>query len=322
MNVEPIISVVIPIYNVEKYLVECLSSVCNQSYRNLDIVLVNDGSTDECLTICNEYKKKDSRIQLVDKQNGGLSDARNAGIDVAKGEYICFVDSDDFIDCNMIQLLYKAIEEADADISICNYYSYVDRDTVSVQLGLLEGHVWDEKEFWDVFVNNRSLVVVWNRLYKKQLFEKIRFQKGKLHEDNFIIHLLMNKASKIVYIPECLYYYRIRQGSIMKQRYSVRNMDGIEASLKRCEYFLENEWGGLIDRELKYLFLKYRIAYERLNMSIKVNKQRYKELKSMFSKLFMRIPRKYIKIKHFPFFWYLAKIDFHVKLPISKLFVK
>lgn len=246
------ISVIIPVYKVEKYLNRCINSVVNQTYKNLEIILVDDGSHDNCPKICDDWAKKDDRIIVVHKKNGGLSDARNKGIDIASGTYICFVDSDDYISENMIEKLYNALTEANAEISICNF-RYVDEygndctdkklfsndnlpitDNVLSSFDILADKMFEPKNwYW---------VVAWNKLYKKELFDDIRYPVGKIHEDEYVIHSLLIKCNRVACVSDMLYYYVQRNDSIMKStKINPRRIDYIEAYLLRAKMYTENE---------------------------------------------------------------------------------
>lgn len=240
------ISVIIPVYKVEPYLDRCIESVVNQSYRELEIILVDDGSPDRCGAMCDEWADKDSRIQVIHQQNEGLSAARNAGIDRATGEYLCFVDSDDWIESDMVDHLFKAALKA-ADIVCCNFvYEYgkrLENNTLSVKAAcdyqFQTEMVMDGAAFLKMMNSNLYVVceVAWNKLYQRKCFENYRYPKGKIHEDEFAIHHSIYPCHKIVCIPYVGYHYVQRRDSIMHE--NGRPMDYIEALLDRCNYFLK-----------------------------------------------------------------------------------
>ena len=237
------ISVIVPIYNSEKYLDRCVESVVQQTYSNLEILLVNDGSVDSSGKLCDEWQKKDPRIRVIHKENGGLSDARNAGLDTALGDYIAFLDSDDFLAPDMLQNLLSAVKAADAKIGICNFL-YVDedsrplssrnrtlpiRDEVISGLEAVDRTMMDEEKGW-------YYVTAWNKLYRKELFSDLRFPFGKIHEDEFIAHYLLGKCDRIVCIRSVGYYYVQRPGSIIHSRNEKTNLHLSEAFLDRALY--------------------------------------------------------------------------------------
>ena len=227
------ISVIIPVYNAEKYLEKCIRSVVEQSYKNLEIILVNDGSTDHSGAICDKWAKKDKRIQVIHKANGGQSDARNAGLDVATGKYIGFVDSDDYIHPEMYISLYEKAKEYSADLIVCGF-DRVDAqsDTIIVNENMSNEGIVDKKEALINICRKVSFVFVWNKLYKRELFHDIRFPKDKFAEDLFIMPELYDRCTKIVSIIEDLYYYVQTPNSICRRDRTVWHLDVVEAYYK------------------------------------------------------------------------------------------
>lgn len=215
------VSIIIPIYNVEKYLTKCVESVINQTYSNIEIILVDDGSPDKCGQICDEYAKKDKRIQVIHKKNGGLSDARNKGIEKSTGDYLFFLDSDDFIEKDTIEFLTKILEENNADLSVCSVYNYNP---------LTNEKKRDEdvsKDYIKVLNVEEALLLMldttkafswraWNKLYKKELFNNVRYPIGKIYEDVGTTYRLILNSKKIVYSSNPKYYYVYNDCSITK----------------------------------------------------------------------------------------------------------
>lgn len=233
-----LISVIIPIYKVEKYLDECIKSVVDQTYKNIEIILVDDGSPDVCPEMCEEWAKKDSRIKVIHKKNGGLSDARNAGLDIASGEYIAFVDSDDWVLPNMYEKLLEVIKREQADICACNIKScYSDHEVV---WGCDEYTIGDSEQILDMLYSNTKYPVsALNKLYHRKCWKKLRFPVGKICEDAFTTYKLVHEAKKIVQITEAFYCYRIRPESIMTSGFSVKKMDEEEAWRTNYEFVKE-----------------------------------------------------------------------------------
>lgn len=227
-----LISIIIPIYKVEAYLNECIASVVNQSYKNLEIILVDDGSPDRCPDMCDEWAKKDERIKVIHKANGGLSDARNAGIEVASGEFISFVDSDDWIDSKMYEMMISAIEKENADICSCGIMVSYPEKQEELKIDSIVGN--SEKILNMIYNDTAYPVAAWNKLYRKRLWNEFRFPEGKICEDAFTTYLLVDCAKKIVQISAPLYHYRIRENSIMTSTFSNKRMDEEEAW--RCNY--------------------------------------------------------------------------------------
>lgn len=211
------ISVVVPIYNVEQYLVRCIESILQQTYPYLEIILVDDGSSDHSGEICDQYKQKDARIQVIHKQNGGLSDARNAGIKLATGKYIGFVDSDDYIHPKMYEVLLATMQQKQVDIAICNYQKINEQ-------GIQESkEIQETIELFDatqainlLFSDNEISNYAWNKLYKKELFEGVQYPFGKKMEDIGTTYRLFMKANQLAYTNYIGYYYYQRSDSILK----------------------------------------------------------------------------------------------------------
>jgi len=212
----PLISIIIPVYNVEKYLNECIESVINQTYVNLEIILVDDGSPDNCPQICDNWMQKDSRIKAIHKKNGGLSDARNAGLDIVTGEYIFFIDSDDFIDSNTIQDLYKLIIKTDSDIACGSIYKYLNGETRPVFNSIIntERDVFSGIEQLNNMLNSDTDCAVWNKLFKREIIKGHRFIKGRYNEDIIFLFPLYARCNRIVYTNRRYYYYRDTAGSV------------------------------------------------------------------------------------------------------------
>lgn len=231
----PLISVIVPVYKVELYLRQCLDSILAQTYHNLEIILVDDGSPDHCGVICDEYAQKDSRICVIHKENGGLSDARNAGVEAAQGEYIGFVDSDDWISPNMYEALYQAAETYCADIAVCEYYDcWSKRCYASHQQ---EIGVFDGENGIRALLELKIANYACNKLYRRELFApNVRYPVGKAYEDVRTMYKLFRKCRRVVTVPEIGYYYRRHSESITG---SGQLKNRIEAVLSRAERFEE-----------------------------------------------------------------------------------
>ena len=286
-----LISIIVPIYNVEKYLKQCLYSVCNQSYKNLEIILVDDGSPDNCGRICDNYAKSDDRIKVIHKENGGLSSARNAGLDVAKGEYISFIDSDDYIALNFIEKLYTLCIKNNADISECEFVKF--ENEINVEKSNVNNYIYTPKEILEQMYSEKYLktVVVWNKLYKKYIYNDLRFPLGKINEDEFCTYkAIYNCKTKIAVTEEPLYYYRYNKESIMGRKFNLKRLDVLEALDERKEFYKNNNEAELYVKTLKkysevirnfYGLTKENIdeSKEILNKLHQDAKDNYKELK-------------------------------------------
>lgn len=214
---QPLISIIVPCYNTEDYIEQCLDSLIHQSYKNLEIILVNDGSTDDTDAKIQPYLS-DDRIRYIIQENKGLSGARNTGLDIMKGEYVCFVDSDDFLHKDYVKTLYENLIKTDADISICDFLLYYDDAPVDIETLPVEEtlDVKSRDEGMDCINTNYRYILAWNKLYKAHIFDNIRYPLGKLHEDEFVAHHIFYKANKSVFTSRKLYSYRQgRKDSIM-----------------------------------------------------------------------------------------------------------
>lgn len=236
MKLLPTISIVVPIYKVEAYLNRCVKSIVEQTYTNIEIILVDDGSPEQCPALCDAWAEKDNRIRVIHKKNGGLSDARNAGIDAATGEYILFIDSDDYIAANMCQKMIDAAEGDKSDMVICGFiWKYPEKEKIqSVAAGNTTQH-FSNIELLRLFFMKKTaeLTIACNKLYRRQLFltsESIRYPVGKLHEDEFTTYRLIYEAKKITVIPDALYYYVQRSASIMSAFKPQNLIDSIAAA--------------------------------------------------------------------------------------------
>lgn len=234
-----LISVIVPIYNVEKFLDQCVASIIGQSYFNLEIILVDDGSPDECPGKCDEWAKKDERIIVIHKKNGGLSDARNSGLRIASGEYVAFIDSDDWVAPDFFEKLYEAIKTNHAQIAASGIM-WIYNDHLKKDEHVYAQQIFSSEEALETLVQGRGFyAVAWNKLYKRTLFDGIRFPVGKLHEDEFVTYKLIGKADRLVLCQNTFYYYRQREGSIM-QGWSIKHLDALDAFFQRNEYLKEN----------------------------------------------------------------------------------
>ncbi len=296
----PLVSIIVPVYNVENYLPRCIDSLIEQSLKDIEIVLVNDGSTDSSKKICEEYKKKDKRIILINKTNGGLSDARNAGIDIATGEYIAFVDSDDYIHKDMYKILLKVLIDNNSDIVESDYEMVFDNEkNINIENNDINGNklkIYNKKSaVVSTILDHHLRTYVWNKLYKRELWETIRFPKGKIFEDAFTTYKVVNKCSKVVKIDRKLYYYYQRQDSIVNSKYSVKKLDHCVALEEMMEYMEKNYPNEVGIVSIKY----YSVCLYHLQETIK-NKQEISNsnqiIKEFISKLIKGKYKKYLKI--------------------------
>ena len=244
------ISVIVPIYKVEAYLDRCVQSIVAQTYTNLEIILVDDGSPDNCPAICDTWAEKDARIKVVHKENGGLSDARNAGLAVATGDLISFIDSDDTIEPKFLELLYGALTACGADVAECGV-SYVDEqgtllrvcDTADViEMGKVDA-------LRRLVLEDGIYQTVWNKLYRRKVMNDILFAFGKYNEDEFWTYRVFDRMEKLAVVREPLYNYLQRGTSIIGVGYNIRRLDGLEARFQRMEYLHKYEGLAVLTRQ-------------------------------------------------------------------------
>lgn len=278
-----LVSVIVPIYNVEDYLPKCIDSIICQTYKNIEIILVDDGSPDSCGQICENYKKKDSRIKVIHKENGGLSDARNAGICRAKGSYYVFIDSDDYIHERMIETLVKGVVSTGADIAVCSFKNVKEDEIIDIHSGINTGSyklISEDIDRLSYFYGDKytEFTVAWNKIYPASFFKEIKYPKGKIHEDEFTTYKLLELAKKIVYIDVPLYYYVSRSSSIMGEEFSLKRLHRLDAISERMDHYLLL---GKYDWYEKNLFL-YRIFYVRYYKAVQKQKMDIDILKEYF----------------------------------------
>lgn len=318
----PLVSIIVPIYKVEPYLRRCLDSIVNQTYTNLEIILVDDGSPDGCPQICDEYAAKDNRIVVIHKENGGLSDARNAGLDICKGEYISFVDSDDWVDEKYIEALFYIINKENADISICSYNSFIDGDNLTPQhfKDLQHYVLWDSHETLIRLCaeDTQGLMAAWGKIYKKEIFKSIRFPKGKLYEDVYVNYKLYSLCQKICFINIPLCHYRIRKNSIMTN--TKGTLYDIEARVERYLFLKEKKetaanycieslcWNILFITAQPHSFFENNTLFKTRDDSIKFFKKlapdffkckRISLFKKILLFMFYMFPYSYFLYRHF-----------------------
>ena len=213
---QPLISVIIPVYGVEKYIAQCLESVINQTYKNLEIIVVNDGTKDRSADIAKEYAAKDSRIKVYDFKNGGLSVARNRGLEIATGEYISYLDSDDWIDTKMYETLLEAAMKNEADMVKCGIIETNGVAEEKITFSDVKIINNEQHKAFENYFNGILWTLAWNGLYKKELAKKVKFPDNVVNEDNYSSEIFLYLAKKIVVIPFCGNYYRVNDAGISK----------------------------------------------------------------------------------------------------------
>lgn len=231
-----LVSVIIPIYNVEKYLNQCIESIVSQTYKNLEIILINDGSTDTSAEICEYWAEKDNRIKVIHLENGGAGRARNAGIKVARGKWLSFIDSDDYISKKFYSFLMCNASE-DIDVIECNYLSCHDAEVNFDDVLLGEGKTYESKDALYEHIKGICFKqVIWNKIYRSTVIKDIKFPESKLIDDEFWTYKVLGKARKLVSLNSKLYAYRQQEQSVMHRKFSLERLHALEAKTERLKY--------------------------------------------------------------------------------------
>lgn len=244
-----LVSIIVPIYNVEKYLDRCIITIVNQSYKNLEIILVDDGSPDNCSEICDSWAEKDNRIIVIHKENGGLSDARNTGINIANGDYLAFIDSDDYVHADYIKVLYELCKKYDSDISVCSNYKVTGIEDYRKSIPIGNDFASKAEDF--LFKKKKFYCVAWGKLYKREIFNDIRYPKGRIHEDVAVVYKVLYNACTIAVTDLKLYYYYVNPESIMRSEYSIKHLDILDNMYDSYKYFINKR-----EEKIAYIVLK------------------------------------------------------------------
>lgn len=296
MNTE-LISIIVPVYNVDRYLTECIDSLICQTYQNLEILLIDDGSTDKSGLICDKYAQLDKRIRVVHQKNQGLSATRNLGIRISRGEYIAFVDSDDCVHCEFIGTLYSIQQKMDSKISVCYYQRFsnsseIDRNsTVSLSNRFLNSY--EALSLLNEWISKNAITmqIICNKLYRKEVFENINFPIGKLREDEFVIHRILACSERISLTDSELYFYRKRNGSIMASNDLVDNFKHLalhEALIDRIVFFSKHDV-RLVNGAVHHLLRESNGFYDvYLSKKDKIHNQKRKYLVKQFKGIYFK----------------------------------
>ncbi|MFS0861488.1 glycosyltransferase family 2 protein [Fredinandcohnia sp. 179-A 10B2 NHS] len=267
------LSIIVPVYNLESYLPKCVESILSQSFSYFEVILVNDGSTDKSGELCDEYAKLDSRVRVIHKENGGIGSSRNAGLEIAKGEYIGFVDNDDYINKYMFEELYKNAIEFSSDIVVCDYLSVeeeqsVDKEKFSFNYSVQNFSNKGALHFIYENMDKDTFIYPWNKLYKRSLFDDIKYEHGNIYDDETVAHKLLYKSNKVTYIQSELYYYVQRKGSQINSPFSTKKFGRVYALKGREEFFRNKNELELHQKALKHymevFFWYYYVAKSNL----------------------------------------------------------
>lgn len=297
------ISVIVPVYKVEQYLNRCVDSILNQTYKDFELILVDDGSPDNSPKICDEYAIKNSRVHVIHKENGGLSDARNFGIDYAlttDSEWITFIDSDDWVHCQYLEILYNSVIENNVLISSCGFQkvnTFVDDEKINLlnielKKDTAENLLFDINKY-ELF----NFSVAWGRLYKKELWKDIRFPFGRFHEDEFTTYKLLFAVDNVVCVLKELYYYYTNPNGIMESQLTIKRVkDILDSRQEKVEYVFKKNFfikEYFLEQYLGIIFLlKRKVKEQRLNLIIK---SYYKNYLRFFRKNKKNIKKNYYK---------------------------
>jgi len=277
---EPALSIIVPVYKVEPYLCKCVDSILSQTFRDFELILVDDGSPDKCGGICDGYALNDSRVRVIHQQNSGLSAARNAGLDIARGDYTGFVDSDDWIDASMYENMIGRALEQDADVVICSYFEVIGNRAI-VPKSRIRSQVFMPDECVRLILTDEIRNYAWNKIFRRSLFESCRFVTGRAYEDMPLIYRLVGKAKRISYTDVPYYYYQQRYNSIVNSP-DPRNIYDSFIFLREREIFARNYHPQLSDK-CNEMTAKAALTAYNLQITSKKNRLTDEELADIIS---------------------------------------
>lgn len=318
------ISIIAPVYQVEKYIGQCIESVINQTFKNFELILIDDGSKDKSGNICDEYAKRDKRIHVVHTENKGAASARNRGLDLATGKYIAFVDGDDYLAENMLDKLYKVITQENCDVVVCDFLNLHANPDKDFSLQLSDSKV-SGREILSYLKNQKNYgvwTIVWNKLYKKEILKDLRFPEGKYFEDEIFSDQLYLRCNEVQVISDVLYYHRVLETSTMNTQKIGNYLDLIDAFQLRINLYLENR---LPDDEVYKVLIYMLEPYTKCAKAdfMGNDKERLKQAKRFIrksSRILIKKRLSFIKkcslilIAFFPVFTYQIAILFRDKL--------
>ena len=279
----PLISVIVPVYRVEEYLERCVKSILSQTYKNLEVILVDDGSPDQCPAICDACAEKDARVKVIHQENKGLSGARNAGIDAASGEYFAFVDSDDYVSPHFIEELYQLLQDTGYAIGQCRF-SYVKGDGL-VEEGDSAFCIYRGESLMEQLYGPEEkatcFVVAWNKLYRAELFKEtgIRYPEGRIHEDEATTYRLFHEAKKLAFLDRALYGYYTENGESITSVFSAKRLQWLTAHEERIAFFKKNGYEKLLPAAYRKLCDACITFYFRCTEQVKDAEELKKELR-------------------------------------------
>ncbi len=301
----PLISIIVTIYNVEQYLAACIEAILQQTYTNLEIILINDGSPDNCGKICDEYRQRDDRIVVVHQENGGVSKARNVGLRTFKGEYMAFVDADDLVHSHYVETLYNNLGKS--DFVYCNFDVFTENNQLNLNatVEIKRREILSKSDGFDKLLNLSDILIVvpWNKLYKRELWSGLQYSEGDIHEDEYLIHHLVNNTTQITYIDCVLNFYRQREESITaNKKSSISFLDKLSAYYDRYLLFKQNKMNERAAVLLGFILYKCVMKTVSKNNAIWQNVNSYNNILSA-AKLPLTI-RFMLLLKKINYSWY------------------
>lgn len=310
-----LVSIVVPVYNVEEYLMRCVDSLTAQTYKNIEIILVDDGSTDKSGDICDYYEREDMRVRVLHQNNGGQSKARNEALKIARGDYYCFIDSDDYVPCDYVEKLYNLLKDNDADLSMCEFTMFTGERADGAFDNPKESVV---KEYDNVeliknmhTISGELYVVMWGKLFKKELVTGIQFPEGRICEDLAVLYKMYDRVKKAVYCNDIMYYYYRNNKNSSTYNINKKFYDDVFMALEEEIAYMESNRRELLEYPKKtymyWLFDYYKKLYnnhEKVNLAKLHNryKKMYREVKNLpkekFYTVFYYAPSLYLRLKH------------------------
>ena len=319
MNAQPKISVIVPVYKCEQYIHRCVNSILNQTFSDFELILVDDGSPDNCGEICEDYAKKDFRVKVIHQVNGGQAAARNNGVKEAQGEWLHFVDSDDMIHPKTLEILYKTAIDNDVKLSMCSAFQGGNiPDDFSKNFDVTANILnMDEENIFHLCKNEKYYYwVVWGKLLHKSIFLKHPLTEGRIYEDNAIVCKWLHEAKKVAVIPSPLYFYYINTSGTTKNNFTEKQLDILWAFEEQISYFHSLDYEKMTEHLVSYYFeisanMHYRAKHEGNNKKhIKIIKEHKKHIEKTYSKYIHLDTEKklYIYEKTNPFMFFVMRI--------------
>lgn len=316
-----LVSIIVPVYNVEKYLRNCVESILQQTFENFELLLIDDGSPDKCGKICDEFALTDSRVKVFHQENKGLSAARNVGIEMSRGDFLTFIDSDDFIFPHYLEKLISACTDNDADMAVCDFVRCSSNDTLNDMVEVyLDKHteIFSNQRMSVFFTTNKISTTAWGKLYKRTLFEDVRYPLGKYNEDIFVTYMIVHFSRNVVFSDYQGYVYRKNELSIMNEPFSLKKIDPIEGCLERAG-FIEREYPEL----KKYAYRSIIRFCNQALLSMGKSKAYNQDVFCFLQKLYRRYWRYYVFNKSV--FWgkiytLLSLINVKINYKLTKIF--